>query len=50
MIDDKREIVHRKQWDRALKRESYNNLFQYMDNYESDDLNSSSLTSRNIIM
>ena len=50
MIDDIREIVHRKQWDTALNRESYNTLFQYIDNYESDDLNLSSLISRNIII
>ena len=50
MIDDIREIVHRKQWDTSLNRESYNTLFQYIDNYESDDLNLSSLISRNIII
>ena len=50
MIDDIREIVHRKQWDTALNRESYNTLFQYIDNYESDDLNLSSLISRNIVI
>ena len=50
MIDDIREIVHRKQWDGVLNRESYNTLFQYIDNYESDDLNLSSLISRNIII
>ena len=43
MIDDIREIVHIQQLDRALTRESYNTLFQYIDNDEFGALNSSSI-------
>jgi hypothetical protein len=35
--EEKRNEIHRKQWDLALKRESYNTLFEYMDNYGLDD-------------
>ena len=35
--DEKREIEHKKQWDKALNSESYNTLFEYMDNIDSHD-------------
>ena len=34
--DQKREIEHKRQWDEALNQESYNTLYEYIDNYESD--------------
>ena len=35
--DEKREAQHKRQWDRALKSESYNTLFEYMDDDESEE-------------
>ena len=32
--DKKREKEHKQQWDKALKSESYNTLFEYMDDEE----------------
>ena len=32
--DEKREEEHQRQWNKALKSESYNTLFEYMDNEE----------------
>ena len=35
--DEKREAEHKRQWNKALKSESYNTLFEYMDNDEDED-------------
>ena len=35
--DEKREVEHKRQWDKALKSESYNTLFESMDNDEDED-------------
>ena len=32
--DEKREEEHQRQWNKALKSESYNTLFEYMDDEE----------------
>ena len=33
----KRDTEHKRQWDKTLKSESYNTLFEYMDNDEDED-------------
>jgi len=35
--NEKRDAEHKRQWDKALKSESYNTLFEYMDNDEDED-------------
>ena len=35
--NDIRDAEHKRQWDKALKSESYNTLFEYMDNDEDED-------------
>jgi len=35
--NEKRDAKHKRQWDKALKSESYNTLFEYMDDDEDED-------------
>lgn len=35
--NEKRDAEHKRQWDKALKSESYNTLFEYMDDDEDED-------------